>query len=428
MKILVSESATSFPFKDRKEEWSFLLLGPVSALGSGGTALCCSVQVDFPKKKKNATFIFVVIFCVWRGLLPCPWCLWGVYCSGRQTALGGQGHQHGLCRGAGGSVGSQAAVRPRIRVSQPRETPLSFAKTPGEVVLGGKNLGRSWVVAGWGVGGAKGLLLVGQRAAAGFGNPCLRSRRGRMLLGQLPRSDLRNLFLGVTQSAVMAPSASGPALCRLQSLPPRPGPNEITAEVPRPISPRFGRRIFQRLNAEQGSALPRLTPCRPGSEAGQWRSRKLREPRSESAFPVSVRRKNQQRSVPFAVVGGSRSESRSWRVGVCGERHFLMTAVRVRWEITPSSCPNLPRPTQSFPPGSGSRGSRPQPECPPLCFPPPPGKNKALGSGNAAGARTDPGDRGVGAEHQFGTGCVWCFPASGGARLVEDRQSERVSP
>ena len=40
----------------------------------------------------------------------------------------------------------------------------------------------------------------------------------------------------------------------------------------------------------------------------------------------------------------------------------------------------------------------------------------------------DPGDRGVGAEHQFGTGCVWCFPASGGARLVEDRQSERVSP
>lgn len=41
MKVFLSESNTSFPFKGRKEELSFLSLSPVSALGSGCTALFC---------------------------------------------------------------------------------------------------------------------------------------------------------------------------------------------------------------------------------------------------------------------------------------------------------------------------------------------------------------------------------------------------
>lgn len=47
MKISQSNSNTSFPFKDRKEELSFLRPGPVSALGSGCPALARPAEFIF---------------------------------------------------------------------------------------------------------------------------------------------------------------------------------------------------------------------------------------------------------------------------------------------------------------------------------------------------------------------------------------------
>lgn len=79
----------------------------------------------------------------------------------------------------------------------------------------------NWVVAGWGVGKAKGLFLVGQRATAWFGHPCLHLHHERMFLGQPLCSNMQNLVLGVIWNTVMAHSASGLMLCHLQSLPHR---------------------------------------------------------------------------------------------------------------------------------------------------------------------------------------------------------------
>lgn len=51
-KILQSSSNTSFPFKDRKEELSFLRPGPVSALGSGCPALAKPTGFIFQHRLK----------------------------------------------------------------------------------------------------------------------------------------------------------------------------------------------------------------------------------------------------------------------------------------------------------------------------------------------------------------------------------------
>uniref|UniRef100_A0A663MUA0 Uncharacterized protein n=1 Tax=Athene cunicularia TaxID=194338 RepID=A0A663MUA0_ATHCN len=77
-------------------------------------------------------------------------------------------------------------------------------------------------VGGWGVGKAKGLVLVGQRAAAWFGNPCLHLHRGSTFLGQAPCSDVPHLVVGIAWSTVMAPVLRdlSSAICRASSLGP----------------------------------------------------------------------------------------------------------------------------------------------------------------------------------------------------------------
>lgn len=90
-------------------------------------------------------------------------------------------------------------------------------------------------------------------------------------------------------------------------LQPGQSPEEITAQGSRPISPRFGRRIFRRLNREQKSPAAHLTPLEAqesqSAPARVWirisSSRFEEEPAALVLFAVSGVRLSEMLSTVF---------------------------------------------------------------------------------------------------------------------------------